>query len=381
MKFYLYILRQLLMGFFFSAAGMVFIAMPGMAVGAVHKLGGAGTLAVLKFVPMMVAVFVPYVLPVALLLALVSTYGRLAAQNEWTAMRMAGVNPYRLLIPAVLLALGAGSGVFALNSQLLPRIKVWQKTAQLRELKGAFRSLSRGKTDLDIRQFHLSSTYRNPEEPDTFYDCFIEFPSQENDELKSFFAEAVRFEFDDDNMNAILYGSRGTFGHSEGGGDVISFAIDIDTLTENNKKVSLSSSRYQTSFQLRRSLKKLDQDEAFTSYFLSSLGMFPGAAYFESCHRTRRRLLYAWHQRIANAATCLMFVLVGVSTGVILRKGTQLSALAVAVGYAMVYWVSSLRLGKQLAQNGAIEAWLGAWGPLALFTLIGVWLTRRAFRE
>jgi lipopolysaccharide export system permease protein len=75
-----------------------------------------------------------------------------------------------------------------------------------------------------------------------------------------------------------------------------------------------------------------------------------------------------------------MFVLVGVSTGLLLRRGTQLTALGAAVGYAMLYWIASLRLGKQLARDGVVEPWVGAWVPLLVFALFGLWMTRRAFR-
>jgi lipopolysaccharide export LptBFGC system permease protein LptF len=381
MKFFAYILRQLLIGFFFSAAGMVFIAMPGIAVKAVHMLGGAGTLSVLKFVPMMVVVFVPYVLPVALLLALVSTYGRLAAQNEWTAIRMAGVNPYRLLLPAVFLAAGAGAGVYTLNAELMPRIKVWEKTAQLQVLKGALKNLSRGKTEVKIQDFYLSSTYRHPDDPGVFYDCFIEFPAHDGERREGFMAEAVRFQFDETTMTAFLYGARGNSRNVEGELESLQFVVNLDELTGSQKRHDFRSPRYQTSGQLRKILAQLDAEEAFMRVYFASLNVVPPAKYFEYWRHSRRQLRYTWHERIANGATCLMFVLVGVSTGVMLRKGTQLSALAVAVGYAMVYWIASLRLGRQLAQSGAIEPWLGAWGPLALFTLIGIWMTHKAFSE
>ena len=381
MKFYLYILRQLLTGFFFSAAGMVFIAMPGMAVGAVHTLGAAGTLSVLKFVPMMVAVFVPYVLPVALLLVLVSTYKRLADQNEWTAIRMAGVNPYRMLVPAVVLATAAGFGVYSLNAELLPRIKIWQKTLQRQELKNALRNLSRGKTELMIGDFFLSSAYRDPEDPETFYDCYIELPSDGATVLKNFYAEAVRFDFDEKSMTAHMYGGRGAADNFEGGFEYLGFSVDLDRMWGDSSGHDFRNSRYQTSKEIERILAHIDSEELFMHVFLPAARIQPPPGYFQNWQRARRRLKFAWHQRMSNAATCLMFVLVGVSTGVMLRKGTQLSALAVAVGYAMVYWIASLRLGKQLAQNGAVEAWLGAWGPLAFFSLIGAWLTHRAFRE
>lgn len=382
MKFNRYILRQLVTGFLFSAAGMVFIAMPGIAVGAVHKLGSAGTLSILKFVPMMVAVFVPYVLPVALLLALVSTYGRLASQNEWTAIRMAGLNPYRLLAPAVLLAALAGSGVYALNAELLPRIKVWQKTAQLRELKSALRNLSRGKTEIMIDEFFLSAEDRFREDPNVFYDCFIEFPQEEGQPPRRFFAESVRFEFGEKTMRAVLLQASGaTQDISLERSDELVIDVDLEVLLGKDKKHDFRSARYQTSGQLLSNLERIDVERTVARSLVPILGKRRVVKYLEWSDRPRRRLLYSWHQRMANGATCLMFVLVGVSTGVMMRKGTQLSALAVAVGYAMVYWIASLRLGKQLAQGGSIDAWVGAWAPLALFSVIGVWLTHRAFRE
>jgi lipopolysaccharide export LptBFGC system permease protein LptF len=358
MKLHRYIFQQLLIAFVISAAGMIFIAMPGLAIGAVHKMGSVGMMAVLKYMPMVVAVFVPYVLPVALLLALVSTYGRLAALHEWTAIRMAGVNPYRMLLPAFALASIAGGGVYLMNAELLPRIKVREKTFRIDMLRDVFKNLSPGKTTVELGGFYLSATFRDPENPNTFYDCFVDLPEEHGEEREGFFAEAVRFEFDDTDMRVYLYGPRGAGGGVEYGLEEIAFTVSQESLVGDNSNKVFRSSRYKTSGELREAILSGDLDEARMEDFS-----------------------YRWHQRIANAVTCLMFVLVGCSTGVLLRKGTQLAALAVAVGYALVYWIFSMRLGKQLAESGAVEPWLGAWGPLAIFCLLGAFLTHRTFRE
>jgi len=382
MKLKRYVLIQLLTGFLLSAAAMVFIAMPGIAVGAVHKLGGAGMLSVLKLVPLMVAVFVPYVLPVALLLSLVSTYGRLVQQNEWTAIRMAGMNPYRMLMPAMLVASFAGAAVYGLNAELLPRIKLRNKTLQLDELKQVLRNLSRGKTDIDIGGFQLISTYRDTEDFQTFYDCFIEFPSRDGKEAQSFFAEAVRFDFDDTNMVAKLYNARGAT--ADVVAEIIEYtaiSVSIDELTGDKKRHDFRNARYLTAPQLTEALERLDTERWAIPPLLIALGRPPSSTLYTNWNKTEARLGFAWHENWSNAATCLMFVLVGVSTGLLLRKGTQLTALAVAVGYAMVYWIASLRLGKQLAREGVLEPWVGAWVPLILFSIIGLWMTHRAFRE
>ncbi len=382
MKLFFYILRQLLVAFLVSAAGMVFIAMPGVAVGAVHKLGGAGMASVLKLVPLMVAVFVPYVLPVALLLALVSTYGRLSAQNEWTAIRMSGVNPYRMLMPAVTLAVLAGCGVYGLNAEILPRIKKAQKTIQLDELRQVLKNLARGKTDLSIKGFFLSSTYRDPDDHQTFYDCLVRVPVKGSPTPQTFYAKSVHFAFTETEMQVELRDSRG----SQAGVvfDSIGsakFVVSLDKLIENSEERDFSNARYLTSGDLLAAVDRIHFERISVYCALLAIGATPKASFYKRWENTEARLLYTWHQHWANGFTCLMFVLVGVSTGLLLRKGTQLSALAVSVGFAMTYWIASLRLGKQLARDGVLEPWVGAWGPLLFFSLVGVWLTHRALRE
>ena len=359
MKFHLYIFGQLLTAFLFASLGMLFIAMPGLAVGAVHKLGSAGMLSVLKYLPLAMGVFVPYVLPVALLLALVSTYGRLAAQNEWTAIRMAGVNPYRMLLPALVLAGAAGAGVFAMNAELLPRIKVREKTMRYELVRDAIKNFSPGKTKIDGDGFYLNAAKRDGEDPNIFYDCYIELQlEEEGKQNKSFFADAVKFAVGETDMLVYLYEARGTAKDNEWNVSYPAFKVDLEKLMAKDEGKVYKSPRYKTS---RGLLEILAGDELSES--------------------TRWHFLYAWHQRIANAAMCLVFVLVGVSTGVMMRRGTQLGALAVAVGYALLYWVVSMRLGKQLVLNGAVEPWVGAWVPLLLFAIVGLLLTRRAFSE
>ena len=93
------------------------------------------------------------------------------------------------------------------------------------------------------------------------------------------------------------------------------------------------------------------------------------------------RYTYEFHERLSNALTCLMFALVGTGTGILLRRGTQLAALAVSVGYAVLYWVLALRLGRELIFKGVIPPWAGTWGPLLICALGGVWLVRRAFKR
>ena len=116
MKLQLYVLRQLLVSLAFSVGGILFVALPGLAVSTVHRLPGADAVILLRYVPLALQTLAPYVLPICFLLAVVATYGRLAADREWTAIQMAGVRPLGLLMP---LPLHTGAGLLTPASLLL----------------------------------------------------------------------------------------------------------------------------------------------------------------------------------------------------------------------------------------------------------------------
>jgi lipopolysaccharide export LptBFGC system permease protein LptF len=65
-------------------------------------------------------------------------------------------------------------------------------------------------------------------------------------------------------------------------------------------------------------------------------------------------------------------------TGIFLRSGTQLSAFGVAVGYAFLYYLLTLRLGKELALAGVVPPGPAAWSTTAIFLVLGLVLLRRA---
>ncbi len=69
--------------------------------------------------------FIPVVLPVALLLALLLTLTNYARHNEITAMRAAGVSLWRICTPYFAVGLAASAALFALNESLVPRGDDW----------------------------------------------------------------------------------------------------------------------------------------------------------------------------------------------------------------------------------------------------------------
>lgn len=354
LKLQWYILRELLLSFLFAVGGMFVLALPAVAVAAVSKLPGVPTLDVLRFMPILLAGLAPYVLPLGFLLAVVVTYGRLAADNEWTAIRMAGWNPLRMFLPGIVLASGLGLFNHYLAADMLPAIRMLQTQYSKEAFRDALTQIAPGSTELSFGKFFLSAERR---EGDDFLDAFIYIPARKGKEPQRLLADRVHFQFEGSVMYVHLKRARIVVGTADFQNENPVFRLDLDQLVQ-EKKENYDRLRYRTSTEIHAELDRGVPD------------------------RKRRHLLrYEVQARWAIASTYLMFLFLGGPTGILLRRGTQLGALGVAVGYALIYYILSMRLGSELTRGGAIPPELGAWTVVALGLVVGLILMRRMLKQ
>ena len=73
-----------------------------------------------------------------------------------------------------------------------------------------------------------------------------------------------------------------------------------------------------------------------------------------------------------------MFLALGAPIGLILRKGTQLGALAASSGVGLLYYILNMRIAKELGNSGTWPPALAAWSPTVLGLLVSIWLLRKA---
>ena len=348
-----YVLRELLAGFAFAVGGMFVLALPAIAVAAVSKLAGVDTLAILAFMPLLMAGLVPYVIPLGFLLAVVVTYGRLAADNEWTAAIMSGRNPLSMLLPALGLALALAGSTLWLVSEELPDIRHRQREYQMAALRRTVTNLGTGRTELQLGKFYISAGWRDG---DDFIDALIYIPGRPGESPKSILAERVRFQVADRELLVQLQKPRIVLGELDvrSGNPVI--RLNLDEL-QRDKQSTFTSLRYRKATDLWRAL---------------------ASGEFDADPVRRNAVRFEVQQRAALSATCLLFLLLGAPTGLLLRRGTQLSALAISTGYALVYYLLSMRLTKQLALGGVLSPEEGAWTIVAVGAVVGLVLLRKA---
>jgi lipopolysaccharide export LptBFGC system permease protein LptF len=352
-KLWFHILRELLVGFAFTFGGTMVLALPAIAVSALHKLGGADMLAVLIYMPLVLSGLIPYVLPVAFLLAVVSTYGRLAADNEWTAIRMAGWHPLWMFTPGLVLASGLGALTLWMVGDVLPEIRRRQAGYMFEVGRQELKHLNPGRTTLEFDEFYLNASRRDG---DAFLNAIVYIPAIGDQPARHISAERVEFRFDEDSVFVMCKNARSVVGDLVATSDP-TFEFNIAALQQQEQK-RYKALRYRDTSQIRAELRE-------------------GPETPERANDLR----YELHARRSLASIFFVFLLLGAPTGLFLRRGTQLGALAMAVGYALVYYLLHMRLTRQLADAGVLPPEFAAWAMIVVGLVAGAWLTFKAVRQ
>jgi len=350
-----YILRQLAVALAFSVGGILFVALPGIAVGAIHRLPSASAGYLLRYLSLSTQNLVPYVLPICFLLATVATYGRLAADREWVAVQMAGVRPGRMLVPA--LAVGVVLAVFTLwlLSMVLPHGKVRARTLVIEATSSALSNLGPGRTSLSHGDVILEALWHDPETGD-LHEVFIREEREGPASRRDLHAKRAHVTVEGSVLHARLY-------------DL--YIVEPGAQT---------SQTYSEEVELIRPLPD-PWKPSYRPRYLSSLEMYRQLEEGEVQERYVLPYRFELHYRAALSTAFLLFALLGAATGLILRRGTQLGALAVSSGYSLIYYLLQMQLAKDLGTDGTLHPALAAWFPVGVGAVVAVPLLRRALRR
>ena len=115
-----YVLRELLKTFGLALATLTVLFNMGGGVYNVLRFEGVSAGDVVGFLPILVPIVVTLTMPMAALFAATMVYGRLAADNELTACRAAGINIHRLFVSAVLLSVFVALFTLLMGSFVIP---------------------------------------------------------------------------------------------------------------------------------------------------------------------------------------------------------------------------------------------------------------------
>jgi len=319
-----------------------------------HERAGLGLL--MRVLPLIIARVLPYIFPVAILLATTMVYGRMSADNEIVAVRAAGVHLWQVAAPALLLGLVASGLSLYLSDWYIPRSRARLREVLVRHVaEWLDRQLTR--TQLTLGRVGI---LHHGKEGSTLKEVTITQYGPGGRPLFSISAERATYRvFQEEGVVVFtFYNGSSTVWSRGAGGEQLAPKFE-----EWHQRVELDWLKSGKS-----GIKEMTTPELW-----SRAQLLEGEERWEALTEAFRRG--------ALAVACLTFVFVGVPLGIRTRSGHLLSAFALACLPVYVLYFPLFIVGKSLAEAGKVPAGPALWLPNGVVLVVGVVLSVMEFRR
>lgn len=302
--------------------------------------------------------FLPLIMPMSLLFAVLMTYNRLSQDSEIIAFKSAGVNTTSLVMPAVIFA----CAVTFFSAQTSFYLAPWGN----RQFEVLINKLGNTKAAASIKEGTFSESffdlvvYANKVESKSgsLTNLFI-YDEKQPDAPLTIIAPEGQIVPDETHPghSVLLRLFRGQI-HRKGLSHTV---INFDTYD----------------ILLNDPIKLEERAKSAGSLTLNELNTLRKSELTPKDKRYEFDIEF--HKRSALAAACLVFSLVGVGFGMVTnRRSGKASGFVLSVGFIILYWVVYLSF-ESMVRSENLTPWLGIWIPNVLFSLFGVYQLRKSW--
>ncbi|MCP4265184.1 MAG: LptF/LptG family permease [Candidatus Brocadiaceae bacterium] len=201
-----YLVKELSRTFLPSLFCFEFVLLLGFSIQLLHK--GLDVPSVFSVMPYMILYTLPHALPTSLLTATVMTYGKLSADNEITAIRIAGIHLHNIVTPIVITGVFFSIITLYLNAEVLPRSYFKVRQLQEKAVKRVLAThLITAKKKIDFNPYQI---YIGNIENSIFKDIAV-FEYADEYIVNILLAEEGEVEIDDAGNKVLLTLRRGEF--------------------------------------------------------------------------------------------------------------------------------------------------------------------------
>lgn len=302
--------------------------------------------------------FLPILLPIALMFAVLLTYGRMSGDSEIVAFKALGLSQFHLLSPALLL----GLLISILSLQVSFRLAPWGNL----QLNALISRLAQTRPGVTIREGVFS---------EGAFDLVIY--ASKVDSAEGVLKKVFIFDERDQGSPLTIIAKEGELvtSSTEVGQEAllrltngsvhkpspeaytkIDFsAYDISLFDPNQIKERKTGPESMNMAQLHEAIAKMDpKQESTINYILE------------------------WNRRWALSATCLILALVGFSLGTVTnRRAARSGSMVICIGTLMIYWAVYVGF-EGLVRSGKMPAALGAWMTNFIFLIFGIYQFRKS---
>jgi LPS export ABC transporter permease LptG len=299
--------------------------------------------------------------PLAVLIAVLATFGTLNRNSELIAMKATGISLYRLVIPIVSIAAILAVTLFLFDEFYLPQANRRQE---------ALRNIIKGRppqTFLHPEQKWIFGQPRPGEPARIFY---YQFFDRDRDE----FANLSLFEFDPSTfaLSRRIFAARAFWDSASGSWRFQNgWERDIDgaSVTEYREFMQTSFSEIHEDPGYFTKEEKQAQEMNF-----GQLDRYIGDL-SQSGFDTKRLSVALWH-KLAYPLIAIVMAVLAIPFALSMGRRGSLTGIAVAIAVALAYWVADGLFGAMGTVN-YLPAALAAWSSDLLFGLVGGYLLLR----
>ncbi|RKY92799.1 YjgP/YjgQ family permease [candidate division KSB1 bacterium] len=438
-----YILRQHVGPFLFSIGIVTFIFLLNLIFQDFGRILSRGLklTVILEFLALNLAWIIALAVPMSVLVATLSTFGRLSADNEITAIKSSGINFFQILLPILIAASILTVIMIEFNDKILPDLNhrarllsrdIFRKRPTLKlEPKVVFSDLP-----------HMNILVQEIEEKgDSANIRGVVIDERNNSRLsKTILAKSgvIKFDFNSERLIMTLYDGEIHEIDTENFSNYrwmqfekYKIAVNIPDLTLKRSKAGSRGDREKTIKMMqadiqnhRRAMQRQKQvlatvitnafKETFPATLLKSASLDASGNVpvdIQTIHLSRGQLsslinklertlhqIQMGQQALANydksihslqveihkkysiPAACIVFVLIGAPLGIKTRKGNLGISSGISLLFFVLYWVSLIG-GEELADRRLISPFLAMWGANILVGTAGICLAYYTITE
>jgi LPS export ABC transporter permease LptG/LPS export ABC transporter permease LptF len=355
-----YIFKEILFPFLIALGALTFVAFLAFS----REIGWLLELIVRQAATMrdvwaLAAAYIPNVLtftiPMAVLVGILTGFGRMSSDCEPIALRSAGVSMLRLLLPVAALGICAFACNLVMTAWVAPEM-----TARLRDLRDEFiaRQVS---LEVKPRVFNESLPgsvlyVQNAAGQELNWQGILWADMSAPDELRVTFARSGAITKDEERRTFALTltdGSTHAVSRRSPGKDSVN-TFDTTTISVPMPEAPPKQTRIAIAEMPTRALWN---------------GVTGGTASHEE--------QVEFHRRLALPFACLIFTFAGLPLGVSTTRGSKSMGLILSLILMLVYYLAFIG-GTRVAGNAQFSPLMGAWLPNVAFAVLGIVLIARA---
>lgn len=395
---------------------------------------------VLEIVALNLAWMLALSIPMAVLVATLMAFGRLAADNETTALRALGISPLRAMVPVLLVAAILTGGLMWFNDRVLPEANY--RAASLRNDIGRKKPAALITPRRVIRDFEGYQLWMDRVDPETDMFHGVRIYQQERGQAVRYtYADSAALKYTPDGSYLLIELFNGENHVIEPRNPAQYLRVRFRSQTAAIRNVDASLNReergYRTDREMsvpammkvvndgRERLGRLNEEFAATLFediraldlrfaadsakplpervlkdsLIDKLRVIPSMVAalrrqeenkflhldrYEARSRAVRmeisQYLVEIHKKYSIPVACLVFVLVGAPLGIMARRGGLGTGVIYSLAFFVLYWVAMIR-GEALADRLEVSPVAAMWSPNVIVGLGGLWLLWRVARE